>query len=135
MTEHKLEEVKRDHIVTEEEASNLDKVDDIDLLSTAFLNWHTNAINQMIHVLNMPEHIDEADKQIEISVRDPHHANADENGFRVLSINEVSAFKAGVRYAYDLVNNLPFKFVPTDADGNIKQEYQSDEPVNEQENS
>lgn len=132
MSEPKQEIITRDHILNEADAANLDKVDDIDLLSTAFLNWHTSAVNQMAHVLHMPTEPDASGKEVEVTVRDPDHPNADENGFRVLDKSEIPAFKSGVRYALDLVNKLPFKFVPTDADGNIKQEYEADEPLNEQ---
>lgn len=131
MTTQKLEEVDRAHIINEADTAELDKIDDIDLLSTIFLNWHTESINQMVHAINMPEEADESGKQIEIKVRDPNHPEKNEDGFRVLNDDEVPAFKSGIRYALDLVKDLPFKFVPTDADGNIKQEYQSDEPVDE----
>lgn len=132
MVDKNLEKVDREHIINEADSAELDKIDDIDIMATAVLNWHTSIVNQMVHAINMPEEPDDTGKQIEIKVRDPNHPEKDEQDFRTLGEDEIPAFKSGIRYALDLVNKLPFKFVPTDADGNIKQEYEADEPLNEQ---
>lgn len=115
------------NLITKDQTTELDMVNDIAVFATSIVNWHTHIANQTQHVLNMPEQQEGDDTYIGVFVRcDSNHPDYDaERGMRQLRMSELPAFKAGVRYFHDLFVELPFKFVPTDADGNVLPEYES----------
>lgn len=124
-----------ENVISEDEATTLHQITDLNEFASAILNWHLNALNQVNHVLNMPEPQEADDTFIETKVRATadYVGTVDENGFRTLDKSEIPAFKAGVQCALDYFATLPVKLLPTDADGNIKPEFKSgivDEPSN-----
>lgn len=142
-----------DNRINQSTASTFEEVVKIDQFATQIYNWHVELTNQMKHVLNMPRMEDGG--LIAIVVYDPSHPNShghgstgetdiadlvDEQGIKIpvgwrklTNIDEVNGFMHGVRYAFDLVADLPFKFLPTDADGNTVPEYAEGTEPNEEE--
>ena len=114
------------NLVHEDATEVLDEVKEISQFATGIYNWHTDLVNQCIHVVNMPERRDEDPAFIQVKVTAKGHPDADpETGMRVLKADEIPSFKAGVQYALDMLQELPFKFLPTDADQNVVPEYAS----------
>lgn len=114
------------NLVHEDDTEVLDEVKEISQFATGIYNWHTDLVNQCIHVVNMPERRDEDPAFIQVKVTAKGHPDADpETGMRVLKADEIPSFKAGVQYALDMLQELPFKFLPTDADQNVVPEYAS----------
>lgn len=105
--------------ITEQEATdkNFVKADDVNVLATQVVYWHGNACNQVQHVLNLDNSNPADPQKIGIRVYEPDHPDADENGFRLLLDSELIPFKHGMRYALDQFEELPFQYVPTNADG------------------
>lgn len=131
MTDHKVnqeEEVveTNPNLVHEDETEILDEVKEVSQFATGIYNWHTSLVNQCIHVVNMPERREDDPAFIQVKVTAKDHPDADpETGMRVLKSDEIPSFKAGVQYALDMLQELPFKFLPTDADQNVVPEYAS----------
>lgn len=131
MTDHKVnqeEEVveTNPNLIHEDETEILDEVKEVSQFATGIYNWHTNLVNQCIHVVNMPERREDDPAFIQVKVTAKGHPDADpETGMRVLKSDEIPSFKAGVQYALDMLQELPFKFLPTDADQNVVPEYAS----------
>lgn len=131
MTDHKVnqeEEVieTNPNLVHEDETEILDEVKEVSQFATGIYNWHTSLVNQCIHVVNMPERREDDPAFIQVKVTAKGHPDADpETGMRVLKSDEIPSFKAGVQYALDMLKELPFKFLPTDADQNVVPEYAS----------
>lgn len=118
------------NLVHQDNVAELEEVREISHFATAVVNWHTNNCNQAIHAMNMPEHVEGDEAFIQVQVLALGHPDVDpETGMRVLKAEEIPAFKAGIRYLFDLIEELPFKFLPTDADGNVQPEYASTEDV------
>lgn len=114
------------NLVHEDDTEVLDEVKEISQFATGIYNWHTALVNQCIHVVNMPERRDEDPAYIRVKVTAKGHPDADpETGMRILKADEIAPFKAGVQYALDMLKELPFKFLPTDADQNVVPEYAS----------
>lgn len=114
------------NLVHEDDTEVLDEVKEVSQFATGIYNWHTSLVNQCIHVVNMPERRDEDPAFIQVKVTAKGHPDADpETGMRVLKADEIPSFKAGVQYALDMLQELPFKFLPTDADQNVVPEYAS----------
>lgn len=121
----KQEEVNP-NLVHEDDTEQLDEVKEISHFATGIYNWHTNIVNQAIHVVNMPERKEEDPAFIQVKVTAKDHPDADpETGMRILKAEEIPAFKAGVQYMLDMFGELPYKFLPTDADNNVTPEYAS----------
>lgn len=131
MTDHKVnqeEEVveTNPNLIHEDETEILDEVKEVSQFATGIYNWHTSLVNQCIHVVNMPERREDDPAFIQVKVTAKGHPDADpETGMRVLKSDEIPSFKAGVQYALDMLQELPFKFLPTDADQNVVPEYAS----------
>ena len=114
------------NLVHEDDTEVLDEVKEISQFATGIYNWHTDLVNQCIHVVNMPERRDEDPAFIQVKVTAKGHPDTDpETGMRVLKADEIPSFKAGVQYVLDMLHALPFKFLPTDADQNVVPEYAS----------
>ena len=122
---HVVEETNP-NLVHEDATEDLEEVGTVAAFATGIYNWHTDMINQCIHVVNMPERRDEDPAFIQVKVTAKGHPDADpETGMRILKADEIPSFKAGVQYALDMLKELPFKFLPTDADQNVVPEYAS----------
>ena len=122
---HVVEETNP-NLVHEDATEDLEVVSTVAEFSTRIYYWHTEMINQCTHVVNMPERRDEDPAFIQVKVTAKGHPDADpETGMRILKADEIPAFKAGVQYALDMLKELPFKFLPTDADQNVVPEYAS----------
>lgn len=117
------------NFVTVDQAKELDEVKDVSIFATNIVNWHTGICNQAIHAMNAPEFMPGDDTAIRIEISSTNTERGAVDGKRVLHPQEVEAFKAGIRYLYDMLEELPFKFIPTDADDNIQPEYQSEVEV------
>lgn len=114
------------NLVHEDDTEDLEEVATVAAFATGIYNWHTDLVNQCIHVVNMPERRDEDPAFIQVKVTAKGHPDADpETGMRVLKADEIPSFKAGVQYVLDMLHALPFKFLPTDADQNVVPEYAS----------
>lgn len=114
------------NLVHEDETEILDEVKEVSQFATGIYNWHTSLVNQCIHVVNMPERQEDDPAFIQVKVTAKGHPDADpETGMRVLKSDEIPSFKAGVQYVLDMLQELPFKFLPTDADQNVVPEYAS----------
>lgn len=114
------------NLVHEDDTEDLEEVATVAAFATGIYNWHTDLVNQCIHVVNMPERRDEDPAFIQVKVTAKGHPDADpETGMRVLKSEEIPSFKAGVQYVLDMLHALPFKFLPTDADQNVVPEYAS----------
>lgn len=114
------------NLVHEDATEDLEEVSNVARFATGIYNWHTDLVNQCIHVVNMPERRDEDPAFIQVKVTAKGHPDADpETGMRVLNSEEIPSFKAGVQYALDMLQELPYKFLPTDADQNVVPEYAS----------
>lgn len=114
------------NLVHEDDTEVLDEVKEISHFATGIYNWHTNIVNQAIHVVNMPERQQDDPAFIQVKVTAKDHPDTDpETGMRILKAEEIPAFKAGVQYALDMFQELPYKFLPTDADNNVVPEYAS----------
>lgn len=125
-------EALESNLVTAEQAKELEEVKSIDVFATNIVNWHTHNMNQLIHVIGMPEFVNGDEAGIRITITSDNVERGAVDGKRILHPKEIEAFKAGVRYAFDQCNELPFKFIPTDADGNIQPEYESVDGTDEQ---
>lgn len=122
-----------DHMfATTDEVKGLDIVNDISEFSTGIANWHMHNMNQLQHALNTPEYDPEADAFIRITISSNDESRGAVDGQRILHPKELEAFKAGIRYALDQCYELPFKFIPTDADGNISPEFQGEHKLDEE---
>lgn len=106
---------------------------DVNLLATNIVFWHTHICNQAQHVLNLDLNNPDDPQEIAIRVYDPEHEDAAEDGFRRLSDAELVPFKHGVRYLFDMFEELPFNYTPSDADGNTLPEYATGEADEEEE--
>ena len=132
MTDHKVNQEEESvvetnpNLVHEDETEILDEVKEVSQFATGIYNWHTSLVNQCIHVVNMPERREDDPAFIQVKVTAKGHPDADpETGMRVLKSEEIPSFKAGVQYVLDMLQELPFKFLPTDADQNVVPEYAS----------
>lgn len=132
MTDHKVNQEEEaavetnPNLVHEDETEILDEVKEVSQFATGIYNWHTSLVNQCIHVVNMPERQEDDPAFIQVKVTAKGHPDADpETEMRVLKSEEIPSFKAGVQYALDMLQELPFKFLPTDADQNVVPEYAS----------
>lgn len=96
---------------------------DINELATRIVFWHNNVCNQAQHVLNLDLNNPDDPQEVLIKAYDRDHAEADEHGFRALTHAEMVPFKHGVRYVLDMMEQLPFSYTPSDADGNTLPEY------------
>ena len=109
--------------ITEDEAKSkgLVRATDGDLSQFAHtvIDWHSFICNQGNHVLNIDNSNPADPNKIAVRVREPDHPDADEDGIRVLTDEELIPFKHGVRFMLDLFEDLPFQYTPTDADGNV----------------
>lgn len=123
------EEAINDNFVNVDQAKDLEEVQSVALLATGFSNWHTNICNQAVHAMNAPEFKAGDDSAIRIVISSNNVERGAVDGERVLHPQEVEAFKAGIRYLFDMLVDLPFKFIPTDADDNIQPEYTSNVEV------
>lgn len=112
--------------ITEDAAKSMEAVTDMDRLGDILGNWHNQQMNTLNHVLNMPVNADPEHPELGIHVRDPEHPNADEEGMRPLTEAEWAPFMFGIRFARDLIEDFPLKFVPLDADGKVTPEYASE---------
>lgn len=115
-----------ENLIHETEAEKLDMITDISNFATGIVMWHTDICNQAIHAMNMPEVHPSEGTHIAIRISTQHEKLKDEEGMRYLAPSEIEAFKAGIRYLFDQFKDLPFKFLPTDADGNVQPEYAAD---------
>lgn len=114
------------NLVHEDDTEVLDEVKEISQFATGIYNWHTHIVNQAIHVVNMPERQQDDPAFIQVKVTAKGHPDTDpETGMRILKAEEIPAFKAGVQYMLDMFQELPYKFLPTDADDNVVPEYAS----------
>lgn len=139
-----------DNRIDEVKASTFEEVTQVSQFATQIFNWHVDMTNQLKHIMAMPREKDGG--VIAIAVFDPEHPDSlgygtdpavvipDEivkgvklsKGWRALSdLTEVNAFMHGIRCAFDLVADLPFKFLPTNADGNTVPEYTAEAVENE----
>lgn len=114
------------NLVHQDDVEELDEVKNVSDFANGIYVWHTSLVNQCIHVVNMPEHQADDAAFIQVKVTAKGHPDADpETNLRILKEEEIPAFKAGVQYALDMLVELPFKFLPTDADNNVVPEYAS----------
>lgn len=90
---------------------------DINAFAKLVVDWQINICNQGTHVLNLVNQPEDP-QMIRIWVYEPDHPEANEKGLRPLTEAEVLPFKHGVRYLLDMVEQLPFQYTPSDADGN-----------------
>lgn len=111
--------------INEDQAKGMDQVNDMDRVGDILGNWHNQQMNTLNHVLDMPPNEDPENPELGIMVYQPEHEKADQDGFRPLSEDEWPAFMFGIRFARDLIEDFPIKFVPLDADGNVTAEYAS----------
>lgn len=111
--------------ITEDEAkaAGLQVITDAQQIANIIINWHIDLCNQGQHVLNLDLNNPDDPQKAVIRVYEPLHADADEKGWRALADTEIVAFKHGVRYLLDMVEQLPFSYTPTDADGKVLDEY------------
>lgn len=112
------------NLVHEDDTSDLEEIKNISMFASGVVAWHTDICNQANHVIGMPEQ-DAKGAVIEIKITSDKAT--DPSGLRTLDVSEHEAFKAGVRYVYDMFKSLPFSFLPTDADGKVEPEYASTE--------
>lgn len=115
------------NFVNEAEAEDLEVIKDISNFATGIVAWHTDICNQAVHAMNMPEVHPTEGTHVAIRISTQHEKLQDAEGMRYLAPSEIEAFKAGIRYVYDQFKELPFKFLPTDADGNVQPEYAKEE--------
>ncbi|AGY48137.1 hypothetical protein Presley_70 [Acinetobacter phage Presley] len=118
--------IEPDLLITEDQAKQMQQVNDIEHLGDLIGNWLLNTKNALFHVLDMPENEDPNDPENAILVLDPKHPKADGLGNRALTEEERVGFMFGIRYVLaDYLDQFPVKFVVTDADGNVAPEYAS----------
>lgn len=117
-----------------EEANSKDFIPatDISQLATSVVFWHTNIMNHGQHVLNIDNGNPDDPQEVGIKVYEPKHAEAGEDGFRLLTPEELVPFKHGVRFLLDMVSELPFNYTPTDADEVPLPGYGSENDIEEQ---
>ena len=115
------------NVIHQDDTEDLEQVKEISIFATQIYNWHVDLMNQCRHVVNMPipQEGDTAYIRINVTAPEGHPDRDPETGKRALKLEEYPAFIAGVRYAADMLAELPFKFLPTDADGNVQPEYAS----------
>lgn len=122
--------------ISSKQAEGMHKLSEQDVVAS-IINWHIHCCNQLTHVLSAPLGEQDVDgNSIDPQVR-PLDCVEDSEEWRSLRPDEYEAFKIGIRYALDTIENLPFKYVMTDADGNIVETVDSgiNETENDQSNS
>lgn len=115
------------NFVNEDQTEDLVMITNLSNFAAGIVGWHTDICNQAVHAMQMPEIHPTEGTHIRIRIHTDSKEKQDEEGMRVLAPEEIEAFKAGIRYVYDQFKELPFKFLPTDADGNVQPEYASEQ--------
>lgn len=113
--------------ISETEATEYEQITNLGQFVNNVVHWHLGVVQQLEHMVNVPIAKPGDPITVLTEIRDPSVPAEDGNplgGFRPLTTAiEMNAFVAGVRAALDLIVELPFKYVPADADENTLPEY------------
>ena len=113
-----------DEVKKEQEYNpNFRRLDSVSEVSDLILNWHNEEMRQCNHVLNLkPEMVNDENG---ISIYARLHGEAEDVPFTQIPADQLDAYKLGISFALQHLGELPLKIIPTNADGDIVEEFKS----------